>query len=58
LLFHGYCYLLSNTISGRSLPENFGMNERLRGLKPGYLLSGISKKLHLAVNPAGYSPIF
>jgi hypothetical protein len=28
------------------------MNERWAGLKTGYLLSGISKTLRLAINPA------
>jgi hypothetical protein len=44
---------LHNTIPGSPLPENIGMNKRLARLKPGYLLSGISKTLRLAVNPAG-----
>jgi hypothetical protein len=44
---------LNNIIPETAHPENFGMNERLVGLKTPYLLSGISKKLRLAVNPAG-----
>jgi hypothetical protein len=52
LLFHGSCYFLNNTIPGTPLPENFGTNERWAGLKTGFLLSGISKTLCLATNPA------
>jgi len=52
LLFHGFCYFLNNTIPGTPLRENFGMNDRWVGLKSDYLLSGISKTLRLAIDPA------
>jgi hypothetical protein len=43
---------LNNIIPGEPLSEKVGMNERLAELKPGFLLSAISKTLHLMVNPA------
>jgi hypothetical protein len=45
-------------IPGKPLPENFGVNKLWVGFKTGYLLSGISKTLRSAINPAGYSPNF
>jgi len=35
------------------VPENYGVNGRLVWLKTGYLVSGISKTPHSAINPAG-----